>query len=92
VESRRSALEPYVAQREDELPRTVDRILDLLQVPEPRADTASLMIATIEGLTLSACLGRLSTDRVSQLAVAYVTALGSQPATGVATGQQTSVV
>lgn len=45
-------------------------------MPEPRADLASTVIALIEGLTLSACQGRLATEAATELAVAQVTALG----------------
>ena len=78
VEDRRTALESYVAERDAELTDTVHRILDLLQVPEPRADVASILIALVEGLTLSACLGRLTPERVTELAVAHVTELGTE--------------
>jgi hypothetical protein len=32
--------------------------------------------AVIEGLTWSACLGRLAPERATELAIAYVTSLG----------------
>jgi len=75
-EDRRTALAGYVAERDTQLSETVDRILELLGVPEPRDATASMVIAVVEGLTLSACLGRLTPERVAELAVGYVTDLG----------------
>jgi hypothetical protein len=89
VEDRRTAVAPYVAEREADLTATVNRILDLLAVPEPRDDTASLLIAVVEGLTVSACLGRLTPEQVADLAVGFVTGLAEPQ---LATGQQTSVV
>src|SRR3954447_10396113 len=77
-EGRTAALAGYVAERDAQLTGTVQRILDLLQVPEPRGDATSLLIAMVEGLTISACLGRITPERVAELAVAYVTDLGGR--------------
>lgn len=82
-EDRRTALEEYLADREKELTTTVGRVLDLLDVPEPRSDAASTMIAVIEGLTLSACLGRVTPERATDLAVVHAFAIpgpGAAPA------------
>lgn len=80
-EDRLTALEEYLADREKELTTTVGRVLDLLDVPEPRSDAASTMIAVIEGRTLSACLGRVTPERATDLAVAHAFAI---PGTGAA--------
>ncbi len=58
----------------------IDRVLDLLEVPPPREEAATLLLAVIEGLTLAACMGRISPEDATDLAIRY------------ATGQHTSVV
>jgi AcrR family transcriptional regulator len=74
-EDRRTALERYVTERDEVLTTTVDQVLDLLEVPEPRCDVATTMIAVIEGLTLAACLGRIAPERATDLAVAHALAV-----------------
>ncbi|HET7070545.1 MAG TPA: hypothetical protein VFI40_06960 [Nocardioides sp.] len=77
-ESRRDALERYVTDRDNTLTQVVGRVLDLLEVPEPRDDAASTLIAVIEGLTLSACLGRISPARATDLAIAHALAMSQR--------------
>ncbi len=84
LEDRRTALQPYVEDRDRELRGAVRDILDLLEVPQPREDVAATIVALVEGLTLSACLGRLSPEQATELAVAHVTGLGPLRADAVA--------
>src|SRR3954447_17753928 len=79
-ESREGALRQYLEEREQEVRSCVDRVLDLLDVAEPRADLKDALIALIEGLTLSACRGRLTPERATELAVAHALALGPDEA------------
>lgn len=61
TEDRDTALPAHVTDRDHE--RTmVGHVLDPLEVTEPRADVVSSVIAMVEGLTLSACLGRLTPE------------------------------
>jgi hypothetical protein len=76
-EDRASALAGFVQERDEDLTFTVGRVLDLLHVPEPRQDVAGTMIALIEGLTLSACLGRMSAEQATELAVAHALSLAT---------------
>ena len=69
-----------MADRDRDLSATITLILDLLEVPEPRADVAATLVALVEGLTLSACLGRLTPEQATELAIAHVIALGAGPA------------
>jgi len=55
-------------------------VLDLVEVSERRDDATALLIAVVEGLTLAACMGRLTPEAATDLAIRY------------ASGQQTSVV
>jgi hypothetical protein len=80
-EDRRTALQPYVAERDRELSTTITFILDVLEVPEPRENVAATLVALVEGLTLSACLGRLTPEQATELAIAHVIELGSRPRT-----------
>ena len=84
ADDRRAALQPFLDERERELSTSITRILDALQVAEPRADVVATLMALIEGLTLSACLGRLTSERATELAVAHVTALGAERPGGLA--------
>jgi hypothetical protein len=72
-EGRRAALKPYFEQHLDDLRVVVDRVLDLLEVPRPRDEPATLLIAVIEGLTLAACMGRISPEDATDLAIRYAT-------------------
>ena len=74
-EDRRTALERYLADREEELRFAIGRSFDHLNLGEPRADTTASTIAMIEGLTLSACLGRIEPEKATELAIAYVMTL-----------------
>jgi len=74
---RRAALQPYVDQRDEELRGTTAQILDLIEVPEPRDDVLALLIAVVEGLTLSACLGRITPENATKLAIGHLTGLAS---------------
>lgn len=76
-ESRSTALSAYLERRERQLKEWVGAALDLLEVPEPRGDLVAGVIALIEGLTLSVCLGRLTPDHATALAVEHV--LGLRP-------------
>lgn len=71
----RDALAPCVEQRDEVVQAAVGRILDLLEVPEPREVTMTMLVAVLDGLTLAACLGRLSAARATELAVAHVRTL-----------------
>ncbi len=64
----RTALAPYLAERDQQLATSARRILDLLEVPEPREARAETLVAMVEGLTLSACRGRLTPERATELA------------------------
>ncbi|MGA8248176.1 MAG: hypothetical protein WB797_14830 [Nocardioides sp.] len=75
---RRKALERYVHERDEELNSTISLILDLLEMPEPREDAHATVLALVEGLTLSACLGRLTPERATETAVAHVVGLRSE--------------
>jgi hypothetical protein len=77
ADHRRAVLQPYLDEREAELSTTITRILDTLEVPEPRADVVATLIALVEGLTLSACLGRLTPEQATELAIAHVADLGA---------------
>ncbi len=79
VESRSTALSAYVADRERELRSGVGDALALLGVPEPGDDVVSGVVAMIEGLTLSACLGRLTPADATRLAIAHVDGHRSLP-------------
>ena len=68
-EDRRTALQPYLEERDRELDRSAALILDLLEVPEPRTDAVATLIAVVEGLTLSACRGRLTPEHATRLAI-----------------------
>jgi hypothetical protein len=72
AESRREALAFYVTRRDEQLTESVSAVLDLLEVPEPRTDLAATVVALVEGLTLSACLGRLTPEEATRLAVDHV--------------------
>jgi hypothetical protein len=72
-EGRREALRPYVDHHLDDLRVVIDRVLDLLEVPAPRDETATLMSAVIEGLTLATCMGRISPEDATDLAIRYAT-------------------
>jgi hypothetical protein len=74
-ESRRAALSSYVTRRDEQLTESVSAVLDLLEVPEPRPDLAATVVALVEGLTLAACLGRLTPEEATRLAVDHVVAL-----------------
>jgi hypothetical protein len=74
VEERREALRPYFDQHLEDLHVVVGRVLDLLEVPHPRKEAAELMLAVIEGLTLAACMGRISPEDATELAIRYATA------------------
>jgi hypothetical protein len=76
VDARREALHRYLDEREQALTKTVETVLDLLEVPTPRDDAASTLLAVIEGLTLSACRGRLTPERATDLAIAHAHSLG----------------
>jgi hypothetical protein len=71
LEDRRAALDRYVTDRDEVLTSTVGQVLDLLEVSGPRDDVATTMIAVLEGLTLSACLGRITPERATDLAIAH---------------------
>jgi hypothetical protein len=75
--ARRAALERYVTEREEDLTVTVDRVLTMLDVDEGRADAASTLVALVEGLTLSVCLGRLTPERATELAIAHAMSLAA---------------
>jgi hypothetical protein len=75
AESRREALSSYVTQRDEQLTDSVSAVLELLEVPEPRTDLTATVVALVEGLTLSACLGRLTPEEATRLAVDHVVAL-----------------
>jgi hypothetical protein len=79
-ESRGEALQQYLEEREQEVSSCVDRVLDLLDVTEPRTDTKDVLIALIEGLTLSACRARLTPERATELAVAHTLGLARDEA------------
>jgi hypothetical protein len=79
VESRSAALSRYVEKRDEQLRVGVARALDLVGVPEPREDVAATVIALVEGLTLSACLGRITAEHATRLAVDHVTGLRALP-------------
>lgn len=79
-ESRSTALSAYFERRERQLNEWVGAAaLDLLEVPEPRGDLVAGVIALIEGLTLSVCLGRLTPDHATALAVEHVLGLRPPP-------------
>jgi hypothetical protein len=75
-EDRATALQSYVADRDRELSTSITRILDVLEVTEPREDVVATLVALVEGLTLSACLGRLTPEQATELAIAHVIGLG----------------
>jgi AcrR family transcriptional regulator len=75
-EDRRSAMQPYLHAHQEEMASMVDRVLELIGVPEPREDTASVVTAIIEGLTLAVCLGRIDPVHATQLAIDHVMSLG----------------
>jgi hypothetical protein len=77
-EDRRDALQPYLEQRDRELDAVISRALDQLDVPKPSADVVATVVALVEGLTLSACLGRLTPEHATALAIDHVTGLGGQ--------------
>ena len=79
-EERRAALRPYFETHLDDLRVVVGHMLDLIDAPDARDEAATLLIAVVEGLTLAACMGRISPEDATDLAIRY------------ATGQQTSVV
>jgi hypothetical protein len=79
-EDRHTALQPYVAERDRQLSASITLILDVLEVPEPREDAVATLVALVEGLTLSACLGRLTPERATELAIVQVMGLASQRA------------
>lgn len=72
-QGRREVLRPYFEVHLEDLRVVIDRVLDLLDVPAPRDETATLMSAVIEGLTLAACMGRLSPEAATDLAIRYAT-------------------
>lgn len=74
---RRTALQPYVDERDEDLRVATAQILDLIEFPEPRDDVAALLIAVVEGLTLSACLGRITPENATELAIGHVAGLAS---------------
>lgn len=80
AESRGEALHQYLEEREQEVSSRVDRVLDLLEIAEPRSDIKAVLIALIEGLTLSACRGRLTPERATALAVAHTLAFARDEA------------
>ena len=65
-----------MADRDRELSTSITRILDVLEVTEPREDVVATLVALVEGLTLSACLGRLTPEQATELAIAHVIGLG----------------
>ncbi len=69
-----------MAERDGQLSASITLILDVLEVPEPREDVVATLVALVEGLTLSACLGRLTPEHATELAIAHVMELGSLPA------------
>jgi hypothetical protein len=79
-QGRRDVLAPYFEMQLEDLRVVVGRVLDLLDVPAPRDETATLMIAVIEGLTLAACMGRISPEDATDLAIRY--AIRQQSSTG----------
>jgi hypothetical protein len=72
-QGRREVLRPYFEVHLEDLRVVIDRVLDLLDVPAPRDETATLMSAVIEGLTLAACMGRISPEDATDLAIRYAT-------------------
>jgi hypothetical protein len=74
------ALRPHIDQHVDDLRAIAGQVLDLVEVSERRDDATALLIAVVEGLTLAACMGRLTPEAATDLAIRY------------ASGQQTSVV
>jgi hypothetical protein len=68
----RAALAPYFADRDQHVADAASRILDLLDVPEPREARTETLVALVEGLTLSACRGRLTPAQAVELATAHV--------------------
>lgn len=76
-EDRRSALRSYVADRDQALITVAGHVLALLEVPKPWDDAIPRLIAMVEGLTLAACLGRLTPERATALAIGY--AMGLHP-------------
>ena len=75
-EDHRTGMQPYLEEHDAETRQSVDRVLEVLAVPEPRDDVRTTVIAIIEGLTFSACLGRLTPEKATELAIRYVTGLG----------------
>jgi hypothetical protein len=75
-EDRRTALQPYLDTHLDDMAVMVARMLELIEAPGPREELGILVTAVIEGLTWAACLGTISPQKATDLAVAYVTGLG----------------
>ncbi len=71
-------LQPYLEERDRQLTTVIGLILEVLEVREPPEDTVPTLVALVEGLTLSACLGRLTPERATEIAVAHVLGLGDQ--------------
>jgi AcrR family transcriptional regulator len=77
-EDRHTAMQPYLDTHLDEMASMVARMLELVGAPTPYEDAGTLVTAVIEGLTWAACLGRITPEKATDLAIAYVTGLGAR--------------
>jgi hypothetical protein len=66
-------LRPYFDRHLEDLQVVIGRVLDLVECPEPREEAATLLLAVIEGLTLAACIGRISPEDATDLAIRFAT-------------------
>jgi hypothetical protein len=73
VADRRDVLRPYFDRHLEDLQVVIGRVLDLVECPEPREEAATLLLAVIEGLTLAACIGRISPEDATDLAIRFAT-------------------
>lgn len=76
-EDRRTALQSYLEARDRQLRTTLALVLEILSVPEPHDDAVATLVALVEGLTLSACLGRLTPEQATELALAHAFGLAA---------------
>jgi hypothetical protein len=75
-EDHRTAMQPYLDEHDAEVTQAVDLVLEMLAVPGPRDDVRTTVVAVLEGLTFSACLGRITAQTATELAITFVRSLG----------------
>jgi AcrR family transcriptional regulator len=72
------AMAPYFSDRETQLDMVIDRVLTLLEVGDPGAESVRLR-ALVDGLTIAVCRGRISPEEAVQTADRHLASLRQPP-------------